>query len=209
MANHRSIQHLQQGELVKDIKLHFRSVYSTQWVKSAAWRTPWVWGSSLPTLLLPDEEGEIWIQNLKLQTLHLQKELKTIYIILFLEWINNNCQTGPKILRNRFTIFPSKLYLLFSSTVKHRGFPFRVLHILESCQTTTQWLFSVSHLEDFHLEAAVRRGSIRHLQSLHKCLCELLHHREDQRFGCTLYRRFSKYNCDTTANLQNISQTLI
>lgn len=38
---------------IKDIKLHFQSVYSIQWVISAAWRTPWVWGSSSPTLLLP------------------------------------------------------------------------------------------------------------------------------------------------------------
>ena len=65
----------------------------------------------------------MWIQNLKLQTLHLQKQLKTTFIFLFLEWINNNCPTGPKILKNRSTIFPSKLYLLLSSTVKPAGFP--------------------------------------------------------------------------------------
>lgn len=45
----------------------------------------------------------------------------------------------------------------------------------------------VSHLEDFHLEAAIRRGPIGHLQGLDKRFCELLHHREDQRFGCTLH----------------------
>lgn len=47
----------------------------------------------------------------------------------------------------------------------------------------------VPHLEDFHLQTAVRRGPIRHLQTLNKCFSKLLHDREDQGLGCTLHRQ--------------------
>lgn len=74
--------------IVKDIKLHFQSVYSIQWVISAAWRTPWVWGSSSPTLLLP---GRGWKRGrrafLKPQIADTTKV--HFCLILFLEWINN------------------------------------------------------------------------------------------------------------------------
>lgn len=43
-----------------------------------------------------------------------------------------------------------------------------------------------AYLQDFHLKPTVRRGPIRDLQGLHEGLRELLHHGEDQEFGCTL-----------------------
>lgn len=50
------------------------------------------------------------------------------------------------------------------------------------------------HLQNLHLKTTVRGGSVRHLQSLHKCFCELLHHWEYQSFGCTLQvKRFYNF----------------
>lgn len=43
-----------------------------------------------------------------------------------------------------------------------------------------------AHLQDFHLEAAVGGGAVRHLQGLNEGFRELLHHGEDQRFGGAL-----------------------
>lgn len=69
-------------------------------------------------------------------------------------------------------------------------------HRFQWKQKTSELLCDLllSHLEDFHLKTTVRWRSVRHLQSLHKCFCELLHHGEDQCFGCTLkIKRFYNF----------------
>lgn len=55
------------------------------------------------------------------------------------------------------------------------------------------------YLEDFHLKPTVRCGAIWYLEGLNKGLCELLHHRKDQNFGCTLVTE-TKANIGHTAN---------
>ena len=63
------------------------------------------------------------------------------------------------------------------------------------------------YLQDLHLKATVRCGAIGHLECLNKGLCELLHHGEDQDFGCTLTTE-TKVNAGQTLNpeLQHIAK---
>lgn len=74
------------------------------------------------------------------------------------------------------------------------------------------WDFLLPHLKNFHLKTTIRWRSVRHLQSLHKRFCELLHHWKDQCFGCTLQTKrgntqFKKYPSTREPQIVNLRQT--
>lgn len=100
---------------------------------------------------------------------------------------NADLKSFSKLLKTNYLIFEIKQLQTILLSPPQINISIHGLILLRATLSKLLNDFLVSHLEDFHLETAIRRGSIRHLQSLHKCFRELLHYREDQCLGRTLH----------------------